>query len=492
VPAGEVALTRKLLRIILILHRYLGIAVGLLMVLWCLSGFVMMYQGYPRLSEAARARGLAPLGLPDADALQRVALPDGAEVRGFSIEMLAQRPVLRTVGSRGRRMLDLSSGRVLDGIDAATAEAVAAIFARGNGIAGSPREADLITEDQWTVQDASQRGPVYRIGFADPAGTELYVAQRTGEVVQMTTRRVRFWSYLGAVPHWLYPVALRRNGPLWDQVVVWTSLAGVFLTLTGAYVGISRLRRYPSGRWIPFRGWFYWHHILGLVFGVLTLTWVASGLFTMNPWGFLDTPVGLLERGQLAGSISGAQLKRFLSTAPALATGGVVQLDAAPLAGELFVMAVRADGTRTRVNAAGLGRPLGESELRRALKGMHGAPLVSLTLLDHEDAYYYSGYQHPVTLPVYRARLADAESTTYYLDAQTGRMVDALDDTGRASRWLRTGLHDFDFTPSLRRRPLWDAVVLVLLAGVTILCATGAWIAVRRVVRDTREALKSG
>lgn len=488
-PAGEVALTRRLLRIILILHRYLGVAVGLLMVLWCLSGFVMMYQGYPRLAEAARARGLAPLRLPAADVARRVALPDDAEVRGFSIEMLAQRPVLRTLGPRGRGTFDLSSGRALGGIDAATADTIAAVFARGNGISGRPREADLITEDQWTVQGASLRGPVYRIPFDDPAGTELYVAERTGEVVQVTNRRVRFWSYLGAVPHWLYPVVLRRNGPLWDKVVVWTSLAGVFLTLTGAYVGISRLRRYPSGRLSPFRGWFYWHHILGLVFGVLTLTWVASGLFTMNPWGFLDTPVGLLERGQLAGPISGAQIKRFLGAAPALALGNVVQLDAAPLGGELFVMTVRADGTRTRLNTAGVAQPLGAAAVRRALGRMHGAPLASLTLLDHEDAYYYSGYQHPVTLPVYRARLADAESTTYYIDAQTGRMVDALDDTARESRWLRTGLHDFDFTPSLRRRPLWDAVVLLLLAGVTVLCATGAWIALRRVARDTREVL---
>jgi hypothetical protein len=31
---------------------------------------------------------------------------------------------------------------------------------------------------------------------------------------------------------------------------------------------------------------FYWHHITGLVFGVVTLAFVASGLVSMHPWGF--------------------------------------------------------------------------------------------------------------------------------------------------------------------------------------------------------------
>ena len=484
------------MRVILLVHRYLGVVVGLIMVVWCLSGFVMMYQGYPRLTDTERLRGLAPLKLQglasgwaeSSGSSPAAALSDEMGVRGFSIEMLAQRPVLRTVGPFGRkRVFDLQSGQVIRTIDAATAETVAQTFARGNHIAGQPHELGLIKDDQWTVQGATQRGPVHHIRFDDPAGSEVYVAERTGEIVQATNRRVRFWSYLGAVPHWLYPVVLRRNGPLWDQVVVWSSLCGVFLTVTGAYVGISRFRlRVGTRRWSPYRGWFYWHHILGLVFGVLTLTWVASGLFTMNPWGFLDTPVGLVERAQLAGPIAAADMRRFAVGAPSLPIRGIVQLEAVPLGGHLFVMALAADGTRTRLNDTGVAQPLAESELRDALAKLHGAPLAALTRLDHEDAYYYSGYQHPVTLPVYRARLADATATTYYLDAATGRLVDALDATAKESRWLRTGLHDIDFTRTLRQRPLWDIAVLLLLAGVTTSCITGAWLAIRRVIKDLR------
>src|SRR5215468_10982544 len=48
-------------RALVVLHRYLGIAVGLLMALWFVSGIVMMYVGFPRLTEAERLRAVSPV-----------------------------------------------------------------------------------------------------------------------------------------------------------------------------------------------------------------------------------------------------------------------------------------------------------------------------------------------------------------------------------------------------------------------------------------------
>ena len=62
-------------------------------------------------------------------------------------------------------------------------------------------------------------------------------------------------------------------------------------------------------------------------------------------------------------------------------------------------------------------------------------------------------------------------------------MVRAVDRPARTRRWLETGLHDLDFA-WLRRRPVWDIVVLPLLAGVTLACLTGVWMAWRRLKRD--------
>ncbi len=219
------------------------------------------------------------------------------------------------------------------------------------------------------------------------------------------------------------------------------------------------------------------------MFGVLTLTWVMSGLFTMTPFGFLDSDVGLADRAALAGTFTGAQMKRFLAGAAALA-GDDVAMEAAPLGGKLFVMVTDRQGGVSRLDADGQPAPLTAIQATAALHGLPGRKLAGLDRLDHEDAYYYSGFERKAAFPVYRARFADAEATTFYLDGRTGRPVEALDNTQRQSRWLRTGLHDFDFFAGLRARPVWDLVVLVLLAGVTAVCVTGAWLGMKRIGRD--------
>ena len=87
---------------------------------------------------------------------------------------------------------------------------------------------------------------------------------------------------------------------------------------------------------------------------------------------------------------------------------------------------------------------------------------------------------------MYRVVLADAEQTRIYLSATTGELLRYIDGSTRWYRWLHNGLHSFDFSAGLRKRPLWDIVVLVLLGGTTIACVTGAWMSIRRIGRDLR------
>jgi hypothetical protein len=472
------------MRLLIVLHRYVGVVVGLLMVLWCLSGFVMMYQGYPRLDPGDRLKGLEPLRLTAAQ-VAAVPTPDDATLQGFRLEMTAGRPVLEAQrGPRRRDVIDLTTGEPLAPVTAGEALRAAETFAVAHGVMGEPRGLGLVAVDQWTLDGINRDGPLYHFAFGDPARTELYVSQASGRVAQETTGRTRTLAWFGAIPHWLYPTVLRQDARLWSDVVVWSSIVGTFLTVIGLYIGIAKFGRYKSGRWSPYRGWFYWHHITGLVFGVLTLTWVASGLFTMTPFGFLDSDAGQAERPALAGTFTGAQMKRFLAGAEGLAVGDLATLEAAPLGGKLFVMATDRQGRTSRLNAEGRPTPLTAVEAARALRGLPGRTLAGVDRLDHEDAYYYSGFDRQARFPVYRARFDDAQATTLYLDGRTGRLVLALDDTQRQSRWLRTGLHDFDFFAALRARPVWDLVVLALLAGVTGVCVTGAWLGIQRIGRD--------
>ncbi|HMI19939.1 MAG TPA: PepSY domain-containing protein [Sphingomonas sp.] len=479
-----------MLRSILFIHRWLGVVIGFIMTIWCLSGFVMMYSDYPRLMPAEQLHGLSPLTMPSADALKRIDLPPDTALWSAKLEMLDQRPVLRIIpaidpdkplsGMRALpRVYDLATGKPLAPLSVEQVRHVGALFAKRLGIAGAPVAVTPIKVDQWTVQ-VSRNQPLYRIDFDDSARSTIYVAGSTGEVVQQTTGRERFWGWLGSVPHWLYPTILRANGPLWDQVVVWTSLTGCFLTVTGLFVGVMRLRRDRAGKLgSPYGGIWWWHHMFGLFFGVLTLTWVASGLFSMNPWGFLDSTAGFAERNRLAGHTDWADVRAALSALPS-APAGAVRLETAPLGGAIYIAATTGDGRVTRLDYQGRVTPLDEATLRKALA--NGPAIRSLTLLRDEDSYYYS-HRYLAKLPVWRGILADEQRTRLYIDPSSGIPIQVIDRGGRNYRWLMQGLHDLDL-PVLRSRPLWDIIVLPLLTMVTAVCATGTWMGFRKVKRD--------
>ncbi|MET0795634.1 MAG: peptidase, partial [Polyangiaceae bacterium] len=223
------------MRALLLIHRYLGIIGGALMVSWCASGFVMMYVSYPRLTEAQRIASLEPiawstcLGSPNA-------LPEDT-ANTLYIETLGGRPVLREDRATEPVLRDLCTGESLARVTRVDAATVAAAHLRQ-----TPARFELIEQDQWTVsgQFRAER-PLYHFVANDDAHSEVYVSSVTGRLVQTTTRRQRFWNWLGAIPHWLYVFELRRHPGPWSQVVIAASLLGCFLTLTGLYLGLRRL-----------------------------------------------------------------------------------------------------------------------------------------------------------------------------------------------------------------------------------------------------------
>jgi hypothetical protein len=389
-------------------------------------------------------------------------------------------PVLRLRrAGRPDTLLDLSQGSAMH-IDADQARAIAVDAApRIIGTDANIRSPALIEQDQWTVGRHLRDRPMHRFSFDDAVRTTLYVSGANGQIVLWTTATQRFWNWLGAVPHWLYPTVLRSNGPLWTQVMIWTSIFGTFLTVVGIALGIVQLRR--GRRLSPYRGLFYWHHIAGLFFGVVTLTWVFSGLVSMNPWGFLDSR----SRGEQ--SILQGRALQWSDVRPSLEALKAQPIDAvsltsAPYDSRLYWLATRLDGRIVRLDATGRAARLIPADLADAATRLADhARIVSHGTLYEEDAYYFDR-RESATLPVYRVILDDG--TRYYLDPTSGALLRRADANGRWHRWLFDGLHRIDFAAWLRARPLWDMLVLMLMLGGIGLTATGCWLAVRRIRSD--------
>jgi hypothetical protein len=365
--------------------------------------------------------------------------------------------------------------------------------------AGEARKEPVDEVDQWTVAGQLRTlRPMYRYSWPD--GQQVYVNGHTAEVVQYTTAASRFWAYLGAIPHWLYFTPLRKHQQEWFAVVVWSSLIGTVSALIGLVVAVwmySPRRRYlHAGRptSIPYRGWKRWHTILGLVFGAVTTTWAFSGLLSMGPFPIMNRLAEITvpsnealdgrERApreqDLARALRGGgsfQLSSYAERHPAaavslLADFDVKDLELTSFAGEPVYLASNGLGETRIVPVRGEPRAAFEPDaVMGIVRDAAGGNLAELRLLEEYDAYYLDRRgERP--LPVIYARMNDAIGSRYYIDPKTARVVGSYNARNWVSRWLYHGLHSLDFPWLYKHRPLWDIVVITLMFGGTVLCAT--------------------
>ncbi len=484
-----------MLRLLILIHRYLGIAIGLVMTIWCLSGFVMMYMPYPSISKQQSLDHLKPLDLNaccDTRVFEELQLVD---VNRFVIEMLAGDPVIRFQGSsRNNPIVNLKTGNRLKGIDSELAEKI---------ITASPeidvfnKEYELVEKDQWTVtRFYESHRPFYKFSeekaSAGSDSLEWYVSSATGQIFQQTSAKQRFWNYLGAVPHWLYPTVLRQYDEVWEITVIILSMIGVFLTIVGIYIGIYRFKKLPSGRRSPYRGVGLWHHYVGIVFGLFVLTWVFSGLISMNPGRLFDLSGGFLERKNLQGiPLSIDDVTRFVNQLKSKINDSVdikkiKRIEGYALRSQFFVLLIDSEGNYERYNGNAFQKQkISDYEKEKIIHSIReNDDILSESLLLTADAYYYNDHDNGQReFPVYKIVLNNPDATRVYINSISGEIAGFYSQQQRWFRWLFSGLHQLDFNSTIRSRPLWDILLWILLIGVSAVSMTGTYMGLRRLFK---------
>ena len=501
-------------RILVYTHRWLGILGSLLFLAWFVSGIVLMYAGMPALSPGERLGRLPPIDLSAA----RLTPGEAARRHGVSpdrlrIAMLGDRPVYRFVERGLTTTVFADDGERLQRLTADEATAAVARWAPGQ--AESLRYAARLGEaDQWTLQ-SQQFLPLHKVALGDPGDTHLYVSDRTGEPVMQTSRATRGVAYVGAVLHWLYFTPFRRHGAIWVQSVIWLSIVGCVLCLSGLVWGLWRLspgRRYRLKRQrsqTPYAGLMRWHHYAGLLFGLTTFTWTLSGALSLDPWNW--HPPNSPTAAQRT-AVSGGTLQLGVMTLDGIRhatraigdAGRLTELEVVQFQGEPFLSAVHVPSRRPAA-AGGAGPSRSERRLVSAVtpeKGvfasferarvldaarsaMPGVGVLDTAWLEEYDGYYY-GRPGTRSLPVLRVRFDDPQQTWLYLDPGQGRIVLKEERLTRLNRWLYHGLHSLDFPFLYNRRPLWDVVVIALSVGGIALSVTSLWQAWQRLQRHGR------
>lgn len=481
-----------LFRNLVLVHRWLGIAIGWLMLMWCLSGLVMMYVAYPELPARKRDAALPPLTVTRCCVIPDTLFATDEPIKTVSMIMLDTQPVLYAIPAAGTpRLINLNSGQDV-AITPALALHIANRFALNTHLVAASPAVEPLVRDQWTVYPRYNADrPLYHVALHDAAGTEVYVSSHSGEVVQQTTRLQRAWNWLGAVPHWLYFTAIRQQPALWNNLVIYSSLAGCFLTGFGVYLGIRQLRRRDGELHSPYRYWKYWHHLTGLIFGVFVLSWVFSGLMSMQPWGWLESKPDPSAEHTLQGDLPSWSTVHAALTGLSAASlpAQTVRIISSTTNGQLHFNAIhhaQQSMYTTRLNTYWQATPLTLSEIQQLASKLH--PQAKATWLTQEDAFYYSRHSQPISLPVWRIVLPD--DTRFYLDAATGELLRRVDAEARGFRWLHLGLHRLDFAAWMRISPWRDVFMWSLLLGVTGVCATGTILGVKRLRWQRRHRVR--
>lgn len=460
---------------IVLSHRWLGIAFGLLFAMWFATGIVMHFVPFPSLTEAERFAGLtqvdrAEVRIGVADAVTASGIGDATRAR------LIQRsdgPIYIVSGPSHVGAVRAADGTNAAVISAEVALAIAQAHARQRGIDAA--QAEIVAHadyDQWSVPNGFDRHrPLFRVALGDVAGTEVYVSSRTGEIVLDTTRSERGWNLAGSVLHWIYPTVLRSNWALWDRVVWTLSLLASIAALLGAVLGIVRIRKRGGRISSPYRGWHALHHIIGLVATVFVLTWIFSGWLSMDHGR-------LFSRGQLTAAEAGmVDASPDWRAAPSSDPISPSAREIEWFAFDSHVYRRERTGLEQQSLAKADGGPqefLGAQDLQGLVTRLASGCDTPSVLARNDD---YPAQSSIPAAPVYRSRCGEL---WFDIDGADGRVLQRLDASRRAYRWFYGALHTLDF-PILMGHPfLRDVLIVGFCALGLVFSITGIVIGWRR------------
>jgi hypothetical protein len=259
-----------------------------------------------------------------------------------------------------------------------------------------------------------------------------------------------------------------------------------------------------------------WHHYAGLAFGLFTFTWVLSGCLSMDPvdWHPGTAPTVEQRRGVAGGPprFDVLTLEGLRAAQAALAPFPVKELELVPFRSEPYLLAHRppaasgvgagpgyepsaflapAQPFESRLVSAShpergaFSRFDDDAVVEAARAAMPAARLIDTAWLREYDAYYYDR-DRAAPLPILRARFDDAAKTWLYLDPHRGLILRKEETLSRWNRWLYHGFHSLDFPFLYQRRPLWDAILIVLCLGGILVASTSMADGWRRVGRHLR------
>lgn len=477
------------------LHRISGSIVGLFFLMWFVSGLVLIYHPFPNASKSQKYGNMdaLPDSLPDVRlAAARLPESDG-DIKTLNVKYF-QGQVLFAAGTKnGVRIIcgDAENAEPKP-VTWSTVEAVARKW-----VAAPAARIDTLRErDIWIMYSRYVREmPVYKFYFDDREKHQLYIASASGEALQFTNRRQRLWAWAGAIPHKLYIPALRKNTETWIMTLTVGGCIALVAALSGLYVGICVvLKRCRAGKWIisPYKKkWYRWHHITGLVFGVFVAAFAFSGAmglqripeWAVKTYGDYRIADSRLRGKRLSVNDYVLDYRVLKNVYPDLKSVEWSHFQNTPVynivAGDKS-LCIDASTSEARELF------LPQSEIEKAVAGIHGGDeSFSVSLISEYEEYYMSR-ESALPLPAYRVEVNNADESRYYIDPRTGDFK-YLNRSRKVRKWVFGGLHYLNIKWLVERPALWTAAIWILCLGGMVVSLSGVRLSLKYLKRKRKK-----
>jgi len=209
-----------------VIHKWIGLLIGLQVVLWALSGAGMALidrnevAGGP-LRTPPTARPAATDGWPRLQA----SLP-ATPVTGVALRALAGRHVFEVAGAGSTMLFDAASGERVR-IDARLARDIALAAYPGRGAVKAVAPLDRIG---FAVRGHAL--PIWRVDFDDARRSSFYISGSTGALLERRNDSWRMWDVLWMLHSMDYVNRTSFNHPL----IIIVAFAALWLAVTGLWL----------------------------------------------------------------------------------------------------------------------------------------------------------------------------------------------------------------------------------------------------------------
>lgn len=478
------------------LHRITGTIISLFLLMWFITGLVLIYHSFPNVSAPDKYKHMSvlPDSLPSVNTVLEEAGETQKQIKNLSVTYF-QDQVLFALEKKDTTTYITPNEESKAPITKQT------LLNIGSDWVNAPIiKIDTLTErDIWIMYSKYDRElPIYKLHFDDDLKHQLYISSRTGEIQQFTNKDERFWAWIGSIPHKFYVPALRKHTDAWVWALTIGGIIGLLGGITGMILGINVLyRNYKNRHQLtsPYKKrWYRWHHILGLFFGIFVITFSFSGAMALQriPQWVIKT------HGDYRASdskVRGKQLpldhykldynllKKHYPAIKSIEWSHFQDIPIYNIIVDDKTLCIDASSDSIKE------LQLTENQIIDAIKKVHEPTNTYKIKLINEYEEYYLSRKNELPLPVYKVEVDNEDKSNYYVNPATGKFK-YVNKTNRVKKWVFSGLHYLNIKFLIERPLLWNILLWILCIGGILFSLTGVVLSFKYTFRKIKYTLK--